>query len=356
MFGKLSGKSKALEAPKQHARNLKRLPRQQILAGQAEAYQMVYAVNPIYLEMTQGGASPMRGWGALILVLGVSLGLLHALASIEAIYLALFVRDSEWSGFDIFLEALMVSGGFLCAALPALWLYLNFFTVTDVVARFDRKRRKVWVWRAKQPLELDWDRLQPAVSSGAASAHMPSRIYTGLYAEFAPDGEFVTTNGQPHVVQVGGVSGAEEGVRPALEYVRVFMEQGPQALPPPGALLRHRPRWYAMVNLFGMADEWADHFAGRPTPLGKPWVRTIAFVVFFPLLFPLQFTNWLALRVAPLPRWPRELELMHAADLRDVITHEPGSSPKRAARARRTPVIRVNGELADPGSRSETEH
>jgi hypothetical protein len=353
MFGKLSGKNNALEALKQHARNLKRLPRHQILAGQAEAYQMVYAVNPVYLEMTQGGVSPMRGWGALIFVLGLYatyLGLEVSWLSVQRM-----TTVGATAG-GIALEVAMVVVMLTCAALPALWLYLNFFSVTDAVARFDRKRRKVWVWRPKQPLELDWDRLQPAVSSGAASAHMPSRIYTGLYAEFTPNGELVTTNGQPHVVQVGGVSGAEEGVRPALEYVRVFMEQGSQALPPPGALLRHRPRWYAMVNFFGMADEWADHLAGRPTPLGKPWVRTIAFVVFFPLLFPLQFTNWLALRIAPLPRWPRELEQMHAADLRDVCASESNPSEKGQVRPRRMPVIRVNGELVDPGASGETKH
>jgi hypothetical protein len=63
-------------------------------------------------------------------------------------------------------------------------------------------------------------------------------------------------------------------------------------------------------------------------------------VLFFPLLFPLQFTNWLALRVAPLPKWPRDLTDMHNADV-------AAAGAQESASARRKPVIRVNGEIVD---------
>jgi hypothetical protein len=114
-----------------------------------------------------------------------------------------------------------------------------------------------------------------------------------------------------------------------------------------------------MVNFLGMADEWALIVAGKPAPLGKPWLRTAAFVVFFPLLFPLQFTNWLALRVAPVPKWPKDLAEMHAADVAEAQTKTDatqaaaptGGHTQEAARPRRKPVIRVNGEIVDdPGA------
>jgi hypothetical protein len=223
---------------------------------------------------------------------------------------------------------------------PVYWLYMTFFAVTDVIVRLDRKRSKVWMWTGGGPIEMRWDDLEPAVVGMAASAQIPGRTYRGIYAEFDESGEFKTTRNIPHVIQVGQVSGAEEGVMPALEYVRLFMEQGPQALPPPNRLLQHRPRWYAMVNFLGMADEWALIAAGKPAPLGKPWLRMAVFVLFFPLLFPLQFTNWLALRVAPLPKWPRDLTDMHNADV-------AAAGAQESASARRKPVIRVNGEIVD---------
>jgi len=223
----------------------------------------------------------------------------------------------------------------LIALVPLIWFYLSFFAVTDVVVRFDRKRGKVWMWTGGGPIEMRWADLQPAVMGMAASAHLPSRTYRGVYAEFDASGQIRTTRNIPHLIQVGQISAAEAGVMPALEYVREFMERGPGVLPPPNRLLQHRPRWYAMVNFLGLADEWALIAAGKPAPLGKPWVRTIGFVLFFPLLFPLQFTNWLALRIAPIPKWPKEIADMHAADLAD------------SDRPKRKPVIRINGELVD---------
>jgi len=338
MFSK-NQRKKALEALKQHAQNLRRLPRTQQLSPWPQAEDLVYGINPVYLEISQGGTSPMRGWGALIF-----LGMLAT--SLWAPFEMYFLVFDYWErGFysDSFFDGLSAVGLLSLSTLllflsiiPLFWLYMSFFAVTDVVVRFDRKRGKVWMWTGGGPIEMRWADLQPAVMGLAASAHLPSRTYRGVYAEFDADGQIRTTHNIPHLIQVGQISAAEPGVMPALEYVREFMERGPGVLPPPNRLLQHRPRWYAMVNFLGLADEWALIAAGKPAPLGKPWVRTIGFVLFFPLLFPLQFTNWLALRVAPIPKWPKKIADMHAADLAD------------SDRPKRKPVIRINGELVDP--------
>jgi hypothetical protein len=87
-----------------------------------------------------------------------------------------------------------------------------------------------------------------------------------------------------------------------------------------------------------MADDWRRWRENRAKPgvAPAPWVRTIAFLLLFPLFFPLQFTNWLALVVAPKPKWPKELDALHQADLNP----------------RRKPVIRVNGEIVSGDERS----
>jgi hypothetical protein len=141
-----------------------------------------------------------------------------------------------------------------------------------------------------------------------------------------------------------------------MEYVRLYMEAGPQAVQPPQRLLSHRVHWYAMVNLAGMADDWVRWHENRDRPgvAPAPWIRTVAFVLLFPILFPMQFTNWLALALAPRPKWPKELEALHAADLaraKEAAQKEadPAMDPaQEAQRPRRKPVIRVNGEIIDP--------
>lgn len=330
-------RKKALESLKQHAQNLRRLPQGQQLSPWPQAEDLVYQINQVYLEISQGGTSPMRGWGAIIFIFGALLMLVAVPYQLVTGAMSGFERGhfdtGELSYTGLTLEIVFSALTVCLSIIPLFWLYMSFFAVTDVVVRFDRKRGKVWMWTGGGPIEMRWANMQPAVMGMAASAHLPGRTYRGVYAEFDASGDIKVTRNIPHLIQVGQISGAEAGVMPALEYVREFMDRGPQALPAPNRLLQHRPRWYAMVNFLGLADEWALIASGQQAP--KPWVRTIAFVVFFPLLFPLQFTNWLALRVAPIPKWPKDITAMHEADLAEV------DAP------RRQPVIRVNGELID---------
>ncbi|MEX3977343.1 hypothetical protein, partial [Paraburkholderia caribensis] len=47
----------------------------------------------------------------------------------------------------------------------------DFFGYTDALLRFDRTRRKVWMFvGTRKPIELDWDRLTP-VSQGITPAN-----------------------------------------------------------------------------------------------------------------------------------------------------------------------------------------
>ena len=239
------------------------------------------------------------------------------------------------------------------------WIYfaMSFLVVTDPTVRLNAKRQKVWMWTGKGPIEMDWANLVPRVESSVASAYATVKLHRGQYAELGPDGEPKATRGVPHVFQCGQISAAEEGVRPSMEYVRLYMEAGPQAVQQPEKLLSHRPRWYAMVNLFGVADDWVRWRENRDKPgvAPAPWFRTVVFVLLFPVFFPMQFTNWLALAVAPKPKWPKELEVMHAADLARAQAEEAArraADPRldraqEAERPRRKPVIRVNGQIVD---------
>lgn len=341
------------ERTKLHAHNARTLPVNRALSGFANGDQMVYALNPAYLEIGQGGVSPMRGWGAIafgmilhLLVLGID----STVRSISDRWDRYGFDGPDGIGFGVLLEILFVMcitalGLLVCGV----YFAVNFFSVTDATIRLDNKRKKVWLWTSKGPIEIDWHKLTPRVESSVATAYATVKTYRGQYAELGPDGSPLTTNGIPHVFQCGQIAAAEEGVLPSMEYVRRYMDIGPDAVEPPAKFLSHKVRWYALVNLFGMADDWVRWKENRERPgvAPAPWIRTVIFIVLFPVFFPMQFTNWLALAIAPKPKWPRELESMHQADL---ITYRTERTP----RLPRKPVIRVNGALlSDEGGSSK---
>ncbi len=348
---------KGWERAKAAAYSVRALEPHTPLSTWANGEDMVYASTPVYLEVGQGGNSPMRGWGAIVFATGLALGLALLFVAIPTSY-------QSWSSNSVStaMFAVMVGMGALMAPLlsiPTAYLVHSFFSVTDATVRLDRKRQKAWLWTGKGPIEIDWSRLTPRVESSVATAYATVKTYRGQYAELGADGEPLRTRGIPHVFQCGQISAAESGVLPSMEYVRRYMEGGPDAVSPPEKLLTHAVRWYAMVNLFGMADDWVRWRENRDKPgiAPAPWTRTIIFIVLFPVFFPLQFTNWLALAVAPRPKWPRELEALHRADLLAWQSEQAAARSadllhnraQEAVRPRRKPVIRVNGELISGG-------
>lgn len=258
----------------------------------------------------------MRGWGAIIYAALAWLGVQLLLSS--PLFLESWRKDESeiWE----LLFGLVIVAFIALVGLPML-LYLlvvSFLNVTDPIVRLDARRQKVWMWTGKGAIEIDWSRLTPRIESSIATAYATVKVYRGQYAELGPDGKPRQTHGLPHVFQCGEPAAAEEAVLPSMEYLRSYMENGPQSVHPPAKLLSHRPRWYAMVNFFGLADSWVDWKAGRgkPDAPGMPMWATFFAVLLFPVLFPLQVTNWLALTVAPRPKWPKALREMHDAELK----------------------------------------
>lgn len=331
------GGEKALENFKAFAHNTRHYPQDQPLTSGPVGDWLLYAANPVYLEVTQGGTSSIRGFAAIIWMGG----------AITCLYIGAggFIsgmQDSDWISI-IFAPILFIGG-----LIPASLVYISFFLPTDIIVRFDRKRQLAHLWTPKGPIEIPWANLTPIVQGMATSPMLPSRTYRGMHVEYAPDGEPRSTHGVPHIIQVGQPSGTEECALFFLEYVRRYMKEGLHAVPRPQKWLRHRPRWRAMFNFINCVDEWEMELE-RPSQI-PPWGTTVLLAVMFPLLFPMQVTHWLALKVAPRPHWPRQLEATHAADLAEL-----GLRPREGWQEapRRQPVVRLNGELQPPALQAE---
>lgn len=277
---------------------------------------LVYEINLVYLEVGQGGVSPIRGWGAIAFL---GMGILGGLLLSSLPFFVESWRDGTIGMVEMSVSLLLGSVVGIALLLLALFqLFASFFNVTDPIVRLDARRQKVWMWTGKGPIEMDWARLTPQVESSIATAYATVKVYRGQYAELGPDGKPRVTGGIPHVFQCGMPASSEEAVLLSMEYLRRYMEIGPNSVPRPAKLLSHRPKWYVMVNFFfGLADDWVawSENKGKPGAPGMPVWQTFFAVLLFPILFPLQITNWLALSVAPKPKWPKELRAMHEAEL-----------------------------------------
>ena len=306
-------------------------------AGNGE--DLAYGINDVYLETGQGNASPLRGFGALVFALGAcvtTFGLydtaLDFIGPRAPEHLSAFTLFGDVLGTVLILPVWLFT---------LIFFFAPFMTVTDPLVRYDRKRQKVWVWTATEVLCIDWAKLTPCVYQSVASATSSIHIHSGLFAELGSDGLPVVTAKIPHMVRCGQASAIAEGVLQSMEFVRSYMASSGSP-PRIERLLQRRPKWWAMVNFFGIAQDWVDWKANRRRPGISPaplWGTFFA-VIGFPLMFPLQVTNWLALRVARIPKWPAELVAMHEADLAELVHR------------RRQPVMRLNGEIV-PGASTD---
>lgn len=332
---------KAWNAFKRTADNTREFPAHRPLSRGAVPDQLVYEVNPVYLQTGQGGNSYMRGFGSIMFLFGFVLGW-------WIVFSAIFVFHMY--GLAVF----SLFGALLMTVVTYSWVGKAFFMPIDIFTRYDRKRQKVWIWNRSGPVEVDWNNLVPVVRNVASSAYFPNRMSRAMYVEYGPDGRPRKTRGTPHVIQVGPATGTEDVALSVMEYVRRYMEQSLQSLPPVRHPLRVRPPWWWMFNFAGLLEPWLDHFRGKGTPGGLPWLATFGYVLFFPLIFPMQITNYLALRLAPIQKWPEDLLEMHRRDLVELAGRKTSGclsrQPASTTHDRRKPVIRINGKIIDDGA------
>lgn len=128
------------------------------------------------------------------------------------------------------------------------------FTYTHWPVRFNRKNRKVYVFRHNGPngvLELNWDDVFFTLGKCSSSLGVDTRDIRGLIV----DKDAMVRN-----TFACGVWGSDQdALKRVWEYYRRYMEEGPQALPAPIGILPIAGRKESMV--FGVKRMFAN-FAG----------------------------------------------------------------------------------------------
>jgi len=321
------------------ARNWKYLPNVRQSSGSSpRGEELVYRMNETTLEVGQG-ASSFRGYLGLPMGVGAMV-LLASMIGLLGIGLTIggqgFEKEIGWPLAIFLLLSVLIIG--IPLELFAISAAVNdFFGYVDAPLRFDRSRRKIYIWANRkggaQPLELDWDEIKPVAQSASAPPYQFNAFQSVLLVDEDANGDVRFEEKLPRIGQIGAAVLDRQHTLAAYEFVRVFMEQGPQALPPVKEHLTWRVGPRSFVDIFGLIKGTMRDWPQRPQherQRTRGWLiaGVVAMTVFAPVMLPLQLAQGIALRTTRIPIWPENYERMAAEG--GPLLPPPGSVPNEA--------------------------
>src|SRR5699024_7310053 len=159
----------------------------------------------------------------------------------------------------------------------------DFFTYTAYPVRFNRKNRKIYVFRP--PKEggvqvFSWDEVNFYINrvNNHPHRHLIGHVMEGDYIKFS----FVV--GMAHV--------EDEIIKEIWEFIYRYMEEGPKKINPKYILLTIKPSWLSHYRL---------SFLRFGLPIGA---FLIGQIILLPLIGPLIALRWLILKTCKTPTWP----------------------------------------------------
>lgn len=202
-----------------------------------------------------------------------------------------------------------------------LYLFLNdLLGYIDAPVRFDRIRRKVYVWASRKegPLELDWDAITPVAQSVSAPPYQVNAFKSVLLVDMDAKGDVRFDEKIPRIARIGAALLNGEATLAAYEYVRSFMERGPQSLPPVRTHLIIRPRGIRpFVDMFGILSGLVRPYPSLPKHQRSQGliIFGVVFIALFSMvLVPYQWTIGIAQKwTTRIPRWPKHYEELVAS-------------------------------------------
>ncbi|MEQ9509986.1 DUF6708 domain-containing protein [Alloalcanivorax xenomutans] len=248
----------------------------------------VYAFNDTYLEMRCGSLEHYRG---LITPLVLAAGLF----AFGGVYMTLgmLVRGPGHNSILEYLFAIAVIGGLTAGLwycffkfkfyIPIRW---ELFTHRRLLIRFNRKTKQVYLHRPKYAggvVTMPWDKIIP-IHEGAGMrlvlAWMPHRT------------------GQPFVTfaAVGKRAGTAQDLLDEWEFIRRYMEDGPESVPKPRVRSKIPWPWYSLEPQF--EGLW-------PILRHGDWKLWLGKLLMSPAFLILGAGHWVSQLLCWEPRWPK---------------------------------------------------
>jgi hypothetical protein len=285
----------------------------------ARGEELVYRINETTLEVGQG-ASSFRGYvgvAALPMSVCATSALIFLVWATWQYGIERAFAEIDWP--IALLVAVLVGGVFVLPVIAfgfVLWIN-DYFGYVDAPVRFDRTRGKVYIWTSRKagPLELDWDSIKPVAQSASAPPYQFNSFQSVLLVDEDANGDVRFEGRLPRIAQVGGAVLDKAHTLAAYEFVRVFMERGPQALPPVKEHLAWRHGVRSFVDIMGLIKGMIRDWPTKPKAdrsIGMLVFGVTAMTFAAPMFWPLQLSQGIALRTTRIPHWPEKYERMAA--------------------------------------------
>jgi len=287
---------------------------------------MVYRMNATTLEIGQG-INGMKGVLGTVALMGVG-AMGYAMPGVLTDLFTFsqwpdYVEDMGWFMAVLYLLTLLL---LIPLFVMCLGVFIGaFFGYTDSLIRFDRIRRKVWVFiGGREPMELDWDQLTPVIQSVTPANATINTFYTARLVDLDAEGEVKMQGWHPHMVQIGPLAVVDAGALAQYEFVRQFMQDGPLGLQCK-RYLQHRKTLREVFNPMSLLDLMRQSDFG----LGHILVLFVVYGAFGPFLLVFSLADYIASYVNRIPRWPDRIEACAAegGELRPPPNAQPQCPP-----------------------------
>ncbi|WP_143247702.1 DUF6708 domain-containing protein [Alloalcanivorax xenomutans] len=269
----------------------------------------VYAYNDTHLEMRAGCMEYARGLVTIVSLFFVyiTIGFFH----LSFIALFKFISTPSFSWLLAVIFEVVLAGVFT-------WLYVKYgFQITRfemltqrrLLVRFNRKTQQVYLHRPKYAggvTVLPWGKFVAEVDAGGT--RFP------ILLAWPPQ------PGRPNMdlCFVGKACATSGPMRDEWEFIRRYMEEGPEGLPQPRIHSKWPLPWHAFGPVFGgMLGLLLGRREGQPSSgsaldtqqIGKRLLgrllMLVALVIISPALLTLGLANWLSQLLCWEPRWPK---------------------------------------------------
>ncbi|MGF6593821.1 DUF6708 domain-containing protein [Pseudomonas sp. 2835] len=260
----------------------------------------IYVLNDTLLEMRCGIGEAKRG---LVSIITLGILLITTKSTIAAATFSLQAAGHSQNPDTASWGALFPATFFTSIAVTITWFYfrygfrfsrLEMFTSRHLLIRFNRKTQQVYLHRPSYCggiMTLPW---KGVTSSGAGERYsIAGGVGVPLFLYWSAR---VTDTLHPVSVWVGKAGNNQAELRDEWEFIRRFMDEGPQSLPRP-RITSHFPwPWQAFTPQFEGLTQYFRH-ASRGIKVGL--------LLIWPAFVIIGLGHWASLLLCWKPRWPK---------------------------------------------------
>lgn len=257
----------------------------------------VFALNDIYMEMRCGGLEERRGFITLLFLAGLA-PMVHSWAKITYSFLYLnIIRLPDFSIVTLTLTIFMLLMGALTAYLYIKYGFritrLELLTSRHLLVRFNRITQQVHLHRPKYCggiVTFPWKSTGSAAIDPADDA-LSNGMRLGLV--WHP-----SRTGLPHMEMalVGKLGQGGSELRDEWEFIRRYMEDGPESIPRP----RLSTQLPSPIQAFSAQFEGIGRFVRN-----SRWPMKLALLLISPIFIIIGTAHWVSLMLCWRPRWPK---------------------------------------------------